>query len=71
MIGYPSHQHLCRATRHTHREGCEGGQQGGGGDEKRHRPRPPDLPRAPRKHQQGTAPAKAVVARSAAHQPRG
>ena len=34
-------------------------------------PAPPDLPRAPRTHEQGTAPAKAVVAHSATHQPRG
>ena len=33
-------------------------------------PDPPDLPRAPRTHGQGTATAKAVVAHSAAHQPR-
>ena len=32
---------------------------------------PPDLPRAPRTHEQGTAPAKAVVARRATHQLRG
>ena len=33
-------------------------------------PDPPDLPGAPRTHDQGTVPAKAVVAHSATHQPR-
>ena len=33
-------------------------------------PDPPELPRALRTHDQGTAPAKAVVAHSATHQPR-
>ena len=36
-----------------------------------HRPQPSDLPRAPRTHDQGTAPAKAVVAHGARHQPHG
>ena len=36
------------ATRHTHREGREGGAaRGGKGDEKQHRPKTPDRPRAP------------------------
>ena len=34
-------------------------------------PGPPDLPRALRTHKQGTAPAKAEVARRATHKPRG
>ena len=34
-------------------------------------PNPQDLPRAPRSHNEGTAPAKAVVAHSATHQPHG
>ena len=32
-------------------------------------PNPPDLPRALRTHDQGTAPAKGLVAHSATHQP--
>ena len=47
----------------------------GGGQEKDlgtgTRPNPPDLLRAPRTHDQGTAPARAVVAHSATHQPHG
>ena len=34
-------------------------------------PDPLDLPGGPRTHDQGTAPAKSVVAQSATHQPRG
>ena len=40
--------HTAKGAREGRRVG------GGGGDEKRHWPRPPDLLRAPRKHQQGT-----------------
>ena len=57
-------------TRNTHREGREGKEEPKGKSENRHRPRPPNLPRALRTHDQGTAPAKAIVAHSATPAPR-
>ena len=45
-----------------------GKQKGGGGTGTAPPPPPLDLPRAPRTHKQGTAPAKAVVAHGATHQ---
>ena len=56
------------ATR-TVRSVGEGG--GGKGEEQKYgtSPDPQDVPRAPRTHDQGTAPAKAVVAHSATNQP--
>ena len=49
----------------------EGGNNRAGGRRTGTSPPPPHLPRAPRTHEQGTTPAKAVVAHSATHQPPG
>ena len=43
----------------------------GEGGERLYRPGPPDLPRAPHKHHEGTASANAVMAHSTMHHPRG
>ena len=61
--------HPARTTHHTQR-----GERGAGGwdgeDPKPSTgPNPPDLPRAPRTHEQGTAHAKAVVVHRATYQP--
>ena len=56
----------------THSAGNAGREGGNGEDTKPGTgPRPPNRPRAPGTHNQGTAPAKAVVARRATHQPQG
>ena len=56
----------------THSAG-NAGREGGNGEDTRPGtgPSPPNRPRAPRTHDQGTAPAKAVVAHHATHQPQG
>ena len=64
--------HPDRTTRNTHREEHRGRGGGQGGDARAGTgPDPPSLLRAPGTHNQGTAPALAVVAHSATHQPRG
>ena len=54
----------------THNAG-NAGRKGGNGEDTKPGPgpSPPNRPRAPRTHNQGTAPAKAVVAHRATHQP--
>ena len=56
----------------THSAG-NAGRKGGNGEDTNPAPAPtpPNWPGAPRTHDQGTAPAKAVVAHRATHQPRG
>ena len=63
--------HPDRTARHTQRRkrGAERGKRGR--HDAWHRARPLNRPGAPRTHDQGTAPAKAVVAHCATHQPQG
>ena len=64
--------HPEEATRNRHCEGREGrGKQWGGWGRTGTGSVSPDLLRAPSTHEHGTAPAKAVVAHSARHRPRG
>ena len=67
--GTPGRDNPQRAPRGTRSAGDEGDTRGEarGGTGRN----PPDLPRAPRTHHQGSAPAKAVVPHSATHQPHG
>ena len=58
-------------ARHTQRGTGGAGRGKRGRHDSRYRPEPPNWPRAPRTHSQGTAPAKAVVAHCAAAQPQG
>ena len=63
--------HPDRTAHHTQREKRGAGRGKQGRHDTRHRPEAPNRPRALCTHDQGTAPAKAVVAHRATHQPQG
>ena len=72
VLGGEGKGHPHGVARYNHHDNAREGQQGGGGgDGKRQGAGAYNLPRALHKHEQGTAPAKAVVVHNATHQPRG